>query len=338
LQCTLLDCRGAPGAAGAACWDLNTNAICDQPEDRNGDLVCNVLDCRGRDGLDCWDTDSDYVCDPGEDRNGDLDCTTADCQGPSGVQCWDLDSDGSCDVATEDFTSEGACTVLDCRGDNTQTGLSCWDGNMNRVCDGSEDVNGDLACNVVDCRGVPGPPGTPGQDGSDGEDGADGENGSDGTQGQAGAAGLHALVNVRPEPAGDECPVGGLAIESGLDRDEDGELAADEVEDTSYACNDGAGARAARVEIEDQLPGEACEAGGKRVDVGVDQDGDGSLDDGEVSETDYVCNGAPGERGKKGCGCSTPGVAAPPSGLLLLGILLLALAARTTTGRHRALK
>ncbi|HTL38951.1 MAG TPA: OmcA/MtrC family decaheme c-type cytochrome [Kofleriaceae bacterium] len=42
----------------------------------------------------------------------------------------------------------------------------------------------------------------------------------------------------------------------------------------------------------DESPGSNCEYGGTKVDVGVDSDGDGTLDPTEVMHTTYVCNGA----------------------------------------------
>ncbi|MCJ2564404.1 MAG: collagen-like protein [Candidatus Thermoplasmatota archaeon] len=43
---------GADGADGVACWDLNGNGTGDLPaEDINGDLVVDVLDCTGPQGL-----------------------------------------------------------------------------------------------------------------------------------------------------------------------------------------------------------------------------------------------------------------------------------------------
>ena len=42
---------GADGKDGLNCWDLNGNGVCDlATEDRNGDLVCDALDCRGEKG------------------------------------------------------------------------------------------------------------------------------------------------------------------------------------------------------------------------------------------------------------------------------------------------
>lgn len=49
--CDVLDCQGADGADGAeglACWDTNGNGSCDTgTEDVDGDLDCDVDDCRG---------------------------------------------------------------------------------------------------------------------------------------------------------------------------------------------------------------------------------------------------------------------------------------------------
>src|SRR5262245_39512698 len=45
------------------------------------------------------------------------------------------------------------------------------------------------------------------------------------------------LLRARPEPAGEHCPSGGVAIESGQDVDRDGALGDDEVASTAYVCN-----------------------------------------------------------------------------------------------------
>jgi hypothetical protein len=41
---------GADGVNGQSCWDLNGNGLEDANEDRNGDLMVNVLDCQGLQG------------------------------------------------------------------------------------------------------------------------------------------------------------------------------------------------------------------------------------------------------------------------------------------------
>lgn len=43
--------KGDPGPEGLSCWDLNSNRTCDkETEDKNGDGVCNALDCQGEKG------------------------------------------------------------------------------------------------------------------------------------------------------------------------------------------------------------------------------------------------------------------------------------------------
>lgn len=54
-----------------------------------------------------------------------------------------------------------------------------------------------------------------------------------------GAGGKPSLVKLSPEPAGANCPLGGTKIETGLDKNANGTLDADEVvaASTAYACN-----------------------------------------------------------------------------------------------------
>lgn len=55
--------------------------------------------------------------------------------------------------------------------------------------------------------------------------------------GEDGADGLSAAVDVKSEPFGENCPYGGLRIDSGLDRNGNGRLDDDEIEDTEYFCS-----------------------------------------------------------------------------------------------------
>lgn len=48
----------------------------------------------------------------------------------------------------------------------------------------------------------------------------------------------------------------------------------------------------ALTETSEEAAGANCAHGGIRIDVGIDDDGDGQLDDSEVMNTSYVCNGA----------------------------------------------
>jgi hypothetical protein len=101
--------------------------------------------------------------------------------GVNGISCWDLNGNAVCDLATEDANQDGACSILDCKGPDGESGLpippldgiQCWDLNANATCDlATEDTNQDGVCNALDCRGPAGPPG---QDGTDGQDGNDGQ-------------------------------------------------------------------------------------------------------------------------------------------------------------------
>jgi hypothetical protein len=119
-----------------------------------------------------------------------------------------------------------------------------------------------------------------------------------------------ALVRIDPEPAGANCPAGGSAVKTGTDTNGDGTLEDDEVTDTAYVCNgasgpsgpsgspgpsgvSGSSGATALVRVEDEPAGANCPYGGKRIDSGVDTNGDGVLQDGEVTATTYLCDMAP---------------------------------------------
>lgn len=65
------------------CWDSNQNNACDTGEDRNGDGICNALDCQG---IACWDLNQNLACDLDEDVNDDSQCDAGDCTGLVGPQ------------------------------------------------------------------------------------------------------------------------------------------------------------------------------------------------------------------------------------------------------------
>ena len=150
--------------------------------------------------------------------------------------------------------------------------------------------------------------------GAPGSNGTNGVGGSNGTNGNAGAT---SLVRIEGEAAGANCAHGGSKISVGLDTDASGTLDAAEVTNTSYVCSgaDGAAARmgptarigtngtngtngsnglSSLIAIVDEAAGAHCAYGGKKVTAGLDADANQVLDAGEVTSTDYVCNGAPG--------------------------------------------
>ncbi len=112
----------------------------------------------------------------------------------------------------------------------------------------------------------------------------------------------------------DDCPDGGSVIEIGHDLDGDGTLGAEEVEETVTVCDGATGPQGpqgedgdegddgatALINVTAEPAGVNCEVGGQRFDVGIDSNGDGTLDPDEVQTTVYVCDGEDGGDGDDG--------------------------------------
>jgi len=56
----------------------------------------------------------------------------------------------------------------------------------------------------------------------------------------------------------------------------------------------------ALVNVAEEPAGDQCDAGGVRIDIGMDDNANGELDDDEVGNTRYLCNGVAGTDGKSG--------------------------------------
>ncbi|MDF3065024.1 MAG: Phage tail fiber protein [Polyangiaceae bacterium] len=117
--------------------------------------------------------------------------------------------------------------------------------------------------------------------------------------GADGEAGLDSLSKLSTEAAGANCADGGVRVDLGLDDDADDVLDDAEIDVTSYACNgsDGLDGVNSLVAVVDEAAGSNCAAGGEKVTYGLDADGSGTLDAGEVAGTRYVCDGAAGSDG-----------------------------------------
>ena len=129
--------------------------------------------------------------------------------------------------------------------------------------------------------GNPGPAGPAGPAGPDGEQGNQGVAGPPGSSGPAGPAGP-------PGPqgeAGEQGPQGeqGLPGESG---------------------GDGTTGFNSLINTSDEPIGDNCEFGGIKIEVGLDSNSNGTLDNDEVdaSQTRYICNGGDGDDGQNGSG------------------------------------
>ncbi|MDC0714816.1 hypothetical protein POL68_40585 [Stigmatella sp. ncwal1] len=115
-----------------------------------------------------------------------------------------------------------------------------------------------------------------------------------------GTNGKDASVRLIPEPPGARCPLGGTAIQTGLDDNGDGELNDSEVRQTSFVCSGGSTHSSGKMSLVKLLPEEGtarCSSGGIAVLSGLDANADGLQNDSEVTSTQYVCNSADGLSG-----------------------------------------
>jgi hypothetical protein len=92
------------------------------------------------------------------------------------------------------------------------------------------------------------------------------------------------VVRLVAEPGGVHCAKGGTAVQSGPDRNGNGQLDDDEVAHTDYVCGD-----ALLTRIAAEPAGPRCIAGGVAFLTGLDRDGDGKLADAEVLHTELSC-------------------------------------------------
>lgn len=292
-------CNGSPGQQ--ALLDLQTEPAgshCSQ----GGTRVTSGLDANGNQVLDSSEvTATAYVCN-GKDGGSAGGATAAALlavdEEPAGSNCpaggtrlsTGLDSNGNgvLDAAEVSSTrhichgSSSAQSQLFTLSDEP-SGSYCAHGgkridmgrdlNGNQLLDASEVTSSARICN--------------------GSDGASGNNGSNGSNGQT------SLLTMSPEAAGANCASGGRKLSSGLDANSNGTLDASEVSATSYVCH-GASGLNSLTRISNEAAGANCATGGKRIDSGLDTNGDGTLDAAEISASAYVCNGATGATGASG--------------------------------------
>lgn len=104
---------------------------------------------------------------------------------------------------------------------------------------------------------------------------------------------------VTPEPASGNCAQGGSKIQSGIDTNANSVLDPNEVTNTSFVCNGATGApgQNALTNVSSEAAGANCAAGGSRIQVGVDLNGNSALDSTEVTSNSFICNGAIGATG-----------------------------------------
>ncbi|MBN1609425.1 MAG: hypothetical protein JW940_22535, partial [Polyangiaceae bacterium] len=141
---------------------------------------------------------------------------------------------------------------------------------------------------------------------------------SDGKDGAPGEDGASALIVSNEVAPGTECVAGGFRVESGVDADGNGALSEEETNTTDFICHGvdggsvgaaGAGGATAPagadgltslVNVTTVEPGTDCAKGGQRLEAGLDLDGNGTLEAGEVTTARVVCNGVEGSAGVAG--------------------------------------
>jgi hypothetical protein len=122
------------------------------------------------------------------------------------------------------------------------------------------------------------------------------ENGADGASGTNGSNGLNSLVRTTTITDTEICAQGGFIIESGLDSNNDGVLSDDEVDssNTQILCN-GEDGKSLAVSVDYiNIGSESCPNGGYLLNIGLDQNDNGSLEESEETISFPICNGEDG--------------------------------------------
>jgi len=188
--------------------------------------------------------------------------------------------------------------------EEVEPGPECANGGIRILVGFDENNDGMLQSNEVDsssilCNGENGADGSNGLNGSDGANGTDGADGADGVNGTDGAQPSDFLAQVSDEPSGVNCEFGGSKVEYGFDENSNQVLDGDEIQSTTYICDDDEGGNLNSplyLTKVSPVPFEECNAGGQKIEQGYD-DGDlsatamnGVLEDDEIDSTTVYCS------------------------------------------------
>ena len=136
-------------------------------------------------------------------------------------------------------------------------------------------------------------------------DGTNGSDGSDGSDGSAGASGASVLYQTS-DYTGDLCPNGGTEVimwtdTNGNGQNDDGNATTEIICDgesgtTTTAVDGSAGTDGISTLVRTSDAGDACPAeGGVYVEIGEDSNRSSTLDNDEITSSEYVCNGTSAE-------------------------------------------
>jgi uncharacterized protein (TIGR02145 family) len=108
-----------------------------------------------------------------------------------------------------------------------------------------------------------------------------------------GESGFNSLIAITVESAGSNCVAGGYKIDVGQDNNRNNILDTSEITYSVYACN-GADGNKSLITITDEPIGANCEAGGFKIQIGLDLNNNNILDANEVTSIRFVCHGKDG--------------------------------------------
>lgn len=95
-----------------------------------------------------------------------------------------------------------------------------------------------------------------------------------------------------PGGEGSICPAGGVRLLAGFDEDDDDKLSTAEIDRMDNVCNgEGLEGPEGLLRVEELPPGGRCRNGGAVVFSGVDDNNNRALDDDEITDATFVCNG-----------------------------------------------
>ncbi|MBI5450965.1 MAG: hypothetical protein HY940_06365 [Gammaproteobacteria bacterium] len=116
-------------------------------------------------------------------------------------------------------------------------------------------------------------------------------------------SGANSVVSgvVNSVPPG-KCPSGGITVNSGIDSNSNKILDASEISTTQYVCHgtNGSAGLTSLVSATDEPSGANCADGGKKINVGLDENSNNVLDASEIVSTAYICNGSKAANGTNG--------------------------------------
>jgi len=159
--------------------------------------------------------------------------------------------------------------------------------------------------------------------------------------------GFNSLIKTTSELPGVNCSSGGLKVDIGLDSNRNGVLENSEINSTSYICNgsgtngsngmNGANGFNALIRTTAELPGLNCPTGGLKVNIGLDSNRNGVLDNLEINTTTFICNSSNGSFIAFTASISQTGTNPPVSTIINNPLNLVITWSRTSQGHYEGI-